>query len=126
MLSSRGIIAKYIPWLSQCWVKRARIYVIISLLGSWDVSTQSVHAEQQQIFNYPSSSSFLPRRHLNFSSTGPYLFSSVHGLLRQGYNTFFPNGFVVAPCEIPAFTLLYHGWLNDEPPQSPEWLAFTP
>ena len=63
---------------------------------------------------------------LNFSSHAPHIFSSVHGLLRQGYNTFFRNGFSVVPCEVPAFTPFYHGWLNDEPPQSPEWLASTP
>ncbi|KAL9599245.1 MAG: hypothetical protein Q9219_003947 [cf. Caloplaca sp. 3 TL-2023] len=63
---------------------------------------------------------------LNFLSPAPHIFSSIHGLLRQGYSTFYPNGFSVATCEIPAFTPLYHGWLNDEPPQSPEWLAFTP
>ncbi|KAL8876133.1 MAG: hypothetical protein Q9198_005616, partial [Flavoplaca austrocitrina] len=68
----------------------------------------------------------LAQHPLNFSSPAPHIFSSVHGLLRQGYNTFFPNGFSIAPCELPAFTPFYHGWLNDEPPQSPEWLASTP
>ncbi|KAL8679095.1 MAG: hypothetical protein Q9186_004590 [Xanthomendoza sp. 1 TL-2023] len=67
-----------------------------------------------------------PEPRLNFSSPAPHIFSTVHGLLRQGYNTFFPNGFSVVPCEIPAFTPLYHGWLNDKTPQSPEWLASTP
>ncbi len=47
---------------------------------------------------------FLHGYSLNFSSPAPHIFSSVHGSLRQGHNTFFPNGFSVAPCEIPAFT----------------------
>lgn len=61
---------------------------------------------------------------LNFSSTAPYLFSSVSSLLQQWGNTFFPNGHNIAPCEIPAYTLFYHGRLDDEQPPSPEWLAF--
>lgn len=69
---------------------------------------------------------FLHGYRLNFSSSAPHILSSVHGSLRQGHNTFFPNGFSVAPCEIPPFTPLYHGWLNAEPPRSPEWLASTP
>lgn len=63
---------------------------------------------------------------LNFSSPAPHIFSSIHGLLRQGYNTFFPNGFSVVLCEIAPYTPLYHGWLNSDPPKSPEWLSFTP
>ena len=81
---------------------------------------------QQQLFDKTSFVSSDNYPHLNFSSAAPHLFSSVHGLLRQGYNTFFPNGFAVVPCEIPAFTPLYHGWLNEEAPQSPEWLSFKP
>lgn len=80
--------------------------------------------EQQYTFQLPASIT-LQEPCLNFSSAAPHIFSPVHGLLRQGYNTFFPNGFSVVPCEIPAFTPFYHGWLNAEPPQSPEWLAST-
>ncbi|ORY57140.1 uncharacterized protein BCR38DRAFT_413995 [Pseudomassariella vexata] len=61
---------------------------------------------------------------LNFSSTAPYLFSSVSSLLQQWGNTFFPNGHAVVPCEIPAYTLFFHGRLDGELPPSPEWLAF--
>ncbi|KAL8654503.1 MAG: hypothetical protein Q9226_003411 [Calogaya cf. arnoldii] len=81
--------------------------------------------EQQRPFSLYTTTSIQQHR-LNFSSPAPHLFSSVHGFLRQGYNTFFPNGFSIVPCEIPAFTPFYHGWLNDEPPKSPEWLASTP
>lgn len=61
---------------------------------------------------------------LNFSSTAPYLFSSVSASLQQWGNTFFPNGHNIVPCEIPPYTLFYHGRLDEEQPPSPEWLAF--
>ena len=100
---------------------------IAVLLASWGGIIQSRPDEQLPLPVRTSSEPDFAGRdtRLNFSSTSPHLFSSLHGLLRQGYNTFFPNGHVVAPCQIPPFTLLYHGWLNDQPPQSPEWLAFT-
>ncbi|KAH9988375.1 hypothetical protein F4779DRAFT_277372 [Xylariaceae sp. FL0662B] len=61
---------------------------------------------------------------LNFSSIAPYLFSSVNALLQQWGNTFFPNGHSIVACEIPPYTLVYHGRLDGELPPSPEWLAF--
>ncbi|CAJ2500465.1 Uu.00g033180.m01.CDS01 [Anthostomella pinea] len=63
-------------------------------------------------------------RRLNFSSAAPYLFSSVSSLLQQWGNTFFPNGHSIVACEIPPYTLFYHGRMDDEVPPSPEWLAF--
>ncbi|KAG9247567.1 hypothetical protein BJ878DRAFT_166359 [Calycina marina] len=60
----------------------------------------------------------------NYSSSAPHLFASVHGLLKQWPNTFFPNGHGIVPCEIPAFTSLYHGRMDGDVPPSPEWLAF--
>ncbi|KAI4279894.1 MAG: hypothetical protein L6R38_004880 [Xanthoria sp. 2 TBL-2021] len=95
------------------------------LLFHWLLVVQGRGFEQQHPVTTPASPSLLQHR-LNFSSPAPHIFSSVHGLLRQGYNVLFPNGFSVVPCEIPAFTPFYHGWLNDELPQSPEWLASTP
>jgi hypothetical protein len=65
-----------------------------------------------------------PSWELDFSSTAPYLFSSVSSLLQQWGNTFFPNGHNIVPCEIPPYTLFYHGRLDDEKPPSPEWVAF--
>jgi hypothetical protein len=61
---------------------------------------------------------------LNFSSSAPYLFSSVSSLMHQWGNTFFPNGHSIVPCEIPPYTLFYHGRMDGELPPSPEWLAF--
>jgi hypothetical protein len=60
----------------------------------------------------------------NFSSSAPHYFASVYGLLQQWPNTFFPNGHSIAPCEIPAFTKLYHGRQDGDVPPSPEWVAF--
>jgi hypothetical protein len=61
---------------------------------------------------------------LNFSSSAPYIFSSVSGLLEQWSNTFFPNGHTISACEIPKHTLFYHGRIDTSDPPSPEWLAF--
>nr|XP_036577999.1 uncharacterized protein CTRU02_12061 [Colletotrichum truncatum]KAF6785129.1 hypothetical protein CTRU02_12061 [Colletotrichum truncatum] len=63
-------------------------------------------------------------RSLNFSSSAPHLFASAYGLLQQWSNTVFPNGHTMAAVEIPAFTLLYHGRMDEEAAPSPEWLAF--
>ncbi|RFU29620.1 hypothetical protein B7463_g6684, partial [Scytalidium lignicola] len=56
----------------------------------------------------------------NFSSSAPHYFASAYGLLQQWPNTFFPNGYSIAPCEVAAFTKLYHGRTDDEVPPSPE------
>ena len=89
-------------------------------------NVHSQQREQQRLDDKADSAYFENRPNLNFSSPSPHLFSSVHGLLRQGYNTFFPNGFAVLPCQIPAFTPLYYGRLDEEAPPSPEWLSFAP
>jgi len=60
----------------------------------------------------------------NYSSPAPHYFASVFGLMQQWSNTFFPNGYSIAPCEIPAFTKLYHGRMDGDVPPSPEWVAF--
>ncbi|KAK1988637.1 hypothetical protein LZ30DRAFT_577736 [Colletotrichum cereale] len=61
---------------------------------------------------------------LNYSSPAPHLFASTYGLLQQWSNTVFPNGHTMAAVEIPAFTLFYHGRMDEEGAPSPEWLAF--
>jgi quinol-cytochrome oxidoreductase complex cytochrome b subunit len=61
---------------------------------------------------------------LNFSSGASHYFASVYGLLQQWPNTFFPNGHLLAPGEIQPYTNLYHERWGNEPPPSPEWLAF--
>lgn len=61
---------------------------------------------------------------LNFSSASPHIFSSLRFLLQQWPNTFFPNGHSIVPCEIPAYTNLYHGRIDALIPPGPEWFAF--
>ncbi|KAG7044917.1 putative serine protein [Colletotrichum scovillei] len=61
---------------------------------------------------------------LNYSSPAPHLFASAYGLLQQWSNTVFPNGHTMAAVEVPAFTLFYHGRMDEEDVPSPEWLAF--
>lgn len=65
---------------------------------------------------------------LNFTSPIPHFFASIPSLLHQWGNTIFPNGHALAPVEIPAYTLFYHGLISPEEsapaPPSPEWLAF--
>ncbi|KAL1855033.1 hypothetical protein Plec18170_004447 [Paecilomyces lecythidis] len=60
----------------------------------------------------------------NFSSASPHIFSSLHGLLQQWPNTFFPNGHSIVPCEVLAYTSLYHGRRDADLPPSPEWFGF--
>ncbi|GAD96255.1 serine protein kinase, putative [Paecilomyces variotii No. 5] len=60
----------------------------------------------------------------NFTSVAPHIFSSLHGLLQQWPNTFFPNGHSIVPCEIPSYTSLYHGRRDGDLPPSPEWFGF--
>ena len=61
---------------------------------------------------------------LNFSSPAPYIFSSLRGLSQQWANTFFPTGHTITACDIPKYTLLYHGRHDNNTVPSPEWLAF--
>lgn len=65
---------------------------------------------------------------LNFTSPIPHLFASIPSLLHQWSNTIFPNGHALAPVEVPAYTLFYHGLISPDKsapaPPSPEWLAF--
>jgi hypothetical protein len=87
------------------------------------------HAQQPLLLDQDLDTPFKTRttRHkprLNFSSSAPHLFASTYTLLQQWSNTIFPNGHSLAPCEIPAYTLFYHGRIGNSTPPSPEWLAF--
>ena len=44
--------------------------------------------------------------------------------MQQWANTFFSSGHSIVPCEIPAYTLLYHGLPSDDMPASPEFVSF--
>ncbi|KAI0126917.1 hypothetical protein BJ170DRAFT_724576 [Xylariales sp. AK1849] len=102
----------------------------LSLLAAASVTSGFALAFSQRLSQLPLGTEVIDEAleaslwRLNFSSTAPYLFSSVSSLLQQWGNTFFPNGHSLVPCEIPSYTLFYHGRVDHELPPSPEWLAF--
>ncbi|KAE9580244.1 hypotheticall protein [Colletotrichum fructicola] len=103
--------------------------ILKGILWSWALLAPCVVAEQQKplgagIPKHEHLQQDSWRRGLNFSSPAPHLFASAYGLLQQWSNTVFPNGHTMAAVEIPAFTLLYHGRMDEEDAPSPEWLAF--
>ncbi|KZL70634.1 hypothetical protein CI238_01546 [Colletotrichum incanum] len=92
-------------------------------LGASPYSETLRSAEAAPVSDDQTASSWHAAR-LNYSSPAPHLFASTYGLLQQWSNTVFPNGHTMAAVEIPAFTLLYHGRMDEEGAPSPEWLAF--
>ncbi|GKT64818.1 serine protein kinase [Colletotrichum tofieldiae] len=92
-------------------------------LGASPDSETLRSAQPAPVSDDPTASSWHAAR-LNYSSPAPHLFASTYGLLQQWSNTMFPNGHTMAAVEIPAFTLLYHGRMDEEGAPSPEWLAF--
>ncbi|GKT41686.1 uncharacterized protein ColSpa_01867 [Colletotrichum spaethianum] len=92
-------------------------------LGTLPDSETLRSAKAAPVLNGLATSSWHAAR-LNYSSPAPHLFASTYGLLQQWSNTVFPNGHTMAAVEIPAFTLLYHGRMDEEGAPSPEWLAF--
>ena len=100
--------------------------IVVRLLISLCTIGQTVASSAQQPL-LDSDNSVTESRsgwNFNFSSSAPHYFASVYGLLQQWPNTFFPNGQSIAPCQIPAFTKLYHGRQDGDVPPSPEWVAF--
>ncbi|KAI5846853.1 hypothetical protein BZA05DRAFT_405658 [Tricharina praecox] len=84
---------------------------------------------------HPLSSTHIPhsapiQRPLSSISASPspfnpsFIFSSVHGLLRQLPNTFSPNGFSIAAGTVPAYTNLYHARKDAGDIPKVEWVAF--
>ncbi|ETS82148.1 hypothetical protein PFICI_07150 [Pestalotiopsis fici W106-1] len=107
--------------IKQCGAAFATLLLLESVAATEQKPLLGNDASQGTTDNFAASASAW---RLNFSSTAPYLFSSVSSLLQQWGNTFFPNGHNIVPCEIPAYTLFYHGRLDGDQPPSPEWLAF--
>lgn len=87
-------------------------------------TTIATALQQKPLFEHEETALATSQWKLNFSSEAPHYFASVYGLLQQWPNTFFPNGHSIVPCEIPAYTKLFHGRMDDELPPSPEWVAF--
>jgi hypothetical protein len=94
-----------------------------SLLQQWVCWLSLTIAAAQQI---PLTSTPIQQQQpdLDFTSVAPHIFSSLRYLLEQWPNTYMPNGHSIVPCEIPAFTNLYHGRRDEKLPSSPEWFAF--
>ncbi|KAF8535396.1 hypothetical protein BDD12DRAFT_695320, partial [Trichophaea hybrida] len=53
-----------------------------------------------------------------------FIFTSLHGILRQAPNTFSPNGFSILPGTVPAYTNLYHARKDSGDIPKIEWVAF--
>ncbi|KAJ6500467.1 hypothetical protein C8R45DRAFT_977819 [Mycena sanguinolenta] len=61
------------------------------------------------------------------TSTAPFIFNSLSGLLTQWPNTVHGTGHSIVPGLLHPFTLLYHARQDAQsPPPSPEWLAWDP
>ncbi|CZR66552.1 uncharacterized protein PAC_16453 [Phialocephala subalpina] len=98
-----------------------RIPKSLAALGHVFLSLSTASTAQQQPLLDPSNeASSTSQWRFNFSSEAPHYFASVHGLLQQWSNTFFPNGHSIVPCEIAPFTKLYHGRMDGDVPPSPE------
>ncbi|KAF8244918.1 hypothetical protein K440DRAFT_426420 [Wilcoxina mikolae CBS 423.85] len=78
------------------------------------------------LFSPPIISIQIPlQRHSPPSDSNPsFIFTSLHGLLRQAPNTFSPNGFSILPGTVPAYTNLYHARKDSGDIPKIEWVAF--
>lgn len=100
--------------MRDLWTLRTLVFLCLARLSFASVyPTQHVLSKQD-----------LTNHHLNFSSSSPLIFHSVFGLLQQWSNTFFPNGHVIVPCQVPINTNLYHARMGNDLPPNPEWFAF--
>lgn len=101
--------------------------LILTLFLSWIASSASVsraRPEQRLLRSAGDINRSSSAHSLNFTSSSPHIFSSLRSLLQQWPNTFFPNGHSIVPCQVPAYTNLYHGRRDDQLPPDPEWFAF--
>jgi hypothetical protein len=108
---------------SSCHYKMKRfITVITAVQFLYRLSLAS--SAQQPLRPVDTSAAASRPWNFNFSSSAPHYFASVHGVLQQWSNTFFPNGHSIVPCEIPPLVKLFHGRMDEDIPASPEWVAF--
>jgi hypothetical protein len=94
------------------------------LLGATLANATHVNKLEQRVLGGVQTSPSTATIKLNFTSASPHIFSSLRSLLQQWPNTFFPNGHSIIPCEVPAYTHLYHAQQDDRIPPDPEWFAF--
>ncbi|KIY48301.1 hypothetical protein FISHEDRAFT_43573 [Fistulina hepatica ATCC 64428] len=96
--------------------------MVLFLFGALCSSVLSAAVASQAPFNVESD-----LFHLALNSTAPFVFNELYSLLTQWPNVLHPNGHVVIPGELAAYTLMYHSRKDtDVPPPSPEWFAFDP
>ena len=95
----------------------------VLLSASLAYATSADDLEQQVLGGVRTSRSTAMKR-LNFTSASPHIFSSLRSALQQWPNTVFPNGHSIIPCEVPAYTKLYHARRDGQIPPDPEWFAF--
>lgn len=94
------------------------------LLGGSLVCATSIDEPEQRVLSVTQTSVSTASKKLNFTAAAPHIFSSLRSLLQQWPNTFFPIGHSIVPCEVPAYTNLYHARQDSEIPPDPEWFAF--
>jgi hypothetical protein len=97
--SNSGILATKAMFVSLL------VFLLTALVGSNQIPF--VHAEPQ-----------------TSARNSAYIFSSLHGLMRQNPNTHNPNGFSISAATIPAFTTLFHARKDPGAVPKVEWLAF--
>ena len=121
LLASRFWVFEMRSWSAILSLKVlfSTLFVLCSVRCAWSTQTRQEVLRDGQSENYERAATGL-----NFSSSSPHIFSSLRYLLQQWPNTFFPNGHSIVPCEVPAYTLLYHGRRDDQTPPGPEWFAF--
>jgi hypothetical protein len=100
-----------------------KLYPLLLLGGSLIYATSVDEADQRALSVTRTTLSTAAKK-LNFTSASPHIFSSLRSLLQQWPNTFFPNGHSIVPCEVPAYTNLYHARQDNQIPPDPEWFAF--
>ena|SRR6266536_1010659 len=57
-------------------------------------------------------------------SVAPFIFDSLHSLLKQWPNTYAPNGHTIVPVTLHSNTALYHAKQYSGKPKKPTWYAF--
>ncbi|KAF5854068.1 hypothetical protein GGP41_006844 [Bipolaris sorokiniana] len=57
-------------------------------------------------------------------TTAPFIFDTVHSLLKQWPNTYGPNGHSIVAATVPLNTQLYHARPDGKPPKVPTFFAF--
>ena len=98
--------------------------VAISLLlyGVW-TSTLSASLSTEQSPNQHSPCEEYPE---DCSTNAPFIFDSLHSLLKQWPSSYGANGHSIVPVRLPPNTPLYHAKQWQGVPRKPTWFSFDP